>query len=119
MARLRLSKVFEPDEDVSERVARAISAYGSQAKLARRLGVSTATVSLWTVGRGQAGWLRLRQICRTLGVSADYLLGLSEDPRPRDDPPGSEHVIEVVVRTRHDQIEEATARRVRRSKVGV
>ena len=47
--------------------------------MARILGVSTATVSKWEQGASEPSFETLKRICKMYNVSADYLLGLSEN----------------------------------------
>lgn len=86
----------------------------NQSELGRAIGLKPATVNRWVRGSRLPDLVTLAALARHLSTSADYLLGLSDDPRPREPSPGLEHVVEVLVRTRNDQIEEATVRRVRR-----
>lgn len=51
----------------------------SQAQLAERLGVAIATVSAYEQDRTLPSVTILIKICRIFDVSADYLLGLSDD----------------------------------------
>jgi transcriptional regulator with XRE-family HTH domain len=110
--------VYEPDESLVDRLSTAIAERTTQAELARALGISTAAVAQWMGGKGQAGWLRLRDVCRVLGVSADYLLGLSDDPRPRTGAEASSFGADLVIRVRNDQIEEVVVRNLHRKKEG-
>ena len=51
----------------------------TQEELAKKLNVSTATVSKWEQGANDPNFETLCQICRMYEVSADFLLGLSDD----------------------------------------
>lgn len=51
--------------------------------LARELGISRQAVSQYTDGTGQPNVNKLKQIAGYFGVSADYLLGITNDPAPR------------------------------------
>lgn len=56
----------------------------SQADLAAALGTTKQQVSKYETGAQEMAASRLAAVCRILGVSADYLLGLPEDlARPR------------------------------------
>jgi transcriptional regulator with XRE-family HTH domain len=55
----------------------------SQAELARRAFISKVTVSRWANAKGVPCADDLYGICEVLGVSADWLLGLS-DRKERD-----------------------------------
>jgi len=65
---------------IAERLSEAIKGHGDKAMLADATGVSRAAVSRWASGLGIEGWHRLREICEALGLSADYILGLSDIP---------------------------------------
>ncbi len=52
------------------------------AQLAGILGVSTAQVSDMANGKAGTSLERLYLLCQTFEVSADYLLGLTDEPRP-------------------------------------
>jgi transcriptional regulator with XRE-family HTH domain len=49
----------------------------SQGDLAQRAGVHISDISKYERGRSVPTLARLARLCRALGVSADYLLGLS------------------------------------------
>lgn len=51
----------------------------TQESLGKKLGYATPTVSKWEQGETEPGLETLKQICRMYEVSADYLLGLSDD----------------------------------------
>jgi len=55
----------------------------TQRELASALTVSEAAVSKWLRETGGQTWRRVSDICGALDISADYLLGLSDDPTPR------------------------------------
>lgn len=50
-----------------------------QNKLSDELGVSNAVISYWETGRNEPTLQLLKKICIYFGVSADYLIGLSDD----------------------------------------
>ena len=54
----------------------------SQGQLAKSVGVSPGNVSDWEVGKTKPGYVALAALARFFGVSADYLLGLIDEPRP-------------------------------------
>ena len=51
----------------------------TQESLGKKLGYATPTVSKWEQGETEPGLEALKQICRMYEVSADYLLGLTDD----------------------------------------
>ena len=51
----------------------------TQESLGKKLGYATPTVSKWEQGETEPGIETLKQICRLYEVSADYLLGLTDD----------------------------------------
>ena len=51
----------------------------TQESLGKKLGYATPTVSKWEQGETEPGLETLKQICRMYKVSADYLLGLTDD----------------------------------------
>jgi len=51
----------------------------TQESLGKKLGFATPTVSKWEQGETEPGLETLKQICRMYEVSADYLLGLTDD----------------------------------------
>ena len=51
----------------------------SQERLGEKLYVAPATICSWEQGRSIPDSLKLLAICRCYHVSADYLLGLTED----------------------------------------
>ena len=68
-------------ETLGTRVRRARIRYGmSQAELARRIGISTQGMNLIEAGKTpDPAASRVREIARVLRVSADYLLGLTDE----------------------------------------
>jgi len=53
-----------------------------QAALAEHLGVTVSQISDMEKGRRGTNLDRLTMICEYYNVSSDYLLGLSDDPKP-------------------------------------
>lgn len=53
----------------------------SQRELARRCGVSDPLINRYESGQSDPSASNLKLIAEALSVSADYLLGLSDDPR--------------------------------------
>ena len=51
----------------------------TQESLGRKLGFATPTVSKWEQGKTDPDLETLKQICQMYEVSADYLLGLTDD----------------------------------------
>jgi len=55
----------------------------TQEALAEILGIEKKQISRWETGTVVPGGEKLAEIARALSVSADYLLGLSDDPTPQ------------------------------------
>lgn len=55
--------------------------YQSQQALADALGVAQSTVANWERGRREPNYATTVRLAQLLGVSTDYLLGLSDQPR--------------------------------------
>lgn len=51
----------------------------SQTQLGDSIGVTKQTISSWETGHRSPDGEKISMLCRTLGCSADYLLGLSDD----------------------------------------
>ncbi len=51
----------------------------TQESLGKKLGYATPTISKWEQGETEPGLETLKQICQMYEVSADYLLGLTDD----------------------------------------
>lgn len=67
----------------AERISVAIySRYNSGRAFARAVGATYEAVGAWTSARAMPLADRLPDVCRALGVSADWLLGLSEEGGP-------------------------------------
>ena len=58
----------------SERIAKGMT----QAQLAEAIHVTQDSISLWELGKRYPDTQYLVPLCKTLQISADYLLGLSE-----------------------------------------
>lgn len=67
--------------------------YTSPAKLAKALGLSAQRVQTWEYERGEPGLVDLVRLCKGLDVSADYLLGLTDEPRRTPPPPAAPAII--------------------------
>lgn len=53
--------------------------YGlTQTEFAKKVGVKQSQVSEWLKGKSKPGYDNLKSICISIGVSADYLLGLRD-----------------------------------------
>ena len=67
---------------IGERLAEVRKDHGdTQEKLAGRLGVTVSAVRSWEQEKSSPSHETLTAVCRLYGVSADYLLGLSDlDP---------------------------------------
>ena len=84
------------DPTIGQRIVQTRECKGwKQKELATRTGIPTPTLN--RIERGQQSLFaeRVRTLARTLGVSADYLLGLTETPptkrhRPRTAAPGGQ-----------------------------
>src|SRR5215831_529822 len=75
-------------ETLGGRIRKARERYGmSQAELARRIGISKNSMNLIEASKTpDPSVLKVRAIATTLNVSADYLLGFSDDPTPAKRP---------------------------------
>lgn len=61
-----------------------------QADLSRHMGISQGTLSNWETGKHEPGNEHLQKLADYFGVSIDYLMGRTADPRPphlQDAPP--------------------------------
>jgi transcriptional regulator with XRE-family HTH domain len=58
----------------------------TQAALALRSGISQTAISNYEVGDREPGSTAIIALARAMGCSADYLLGLTDDPTPRSMP---------------------------------
>ena len=88
-----------------ERLGRSIG-NRSIAGLARDVGVSESTMGAIVNGRSVPGASTLAGICEALGVDANYLLGLRDEPTTRKRPPAKRQPIEVDGR-RYETVPEA------------
>jgi len=67
---------------IGRRIAEAIHASGrSQNSIAKRIGVSSSTMSGWVSGRAQPSLETLGALCQILNVSSDAILGLDQQSR--------------------------------------
>ena len=57
----------------------------TQSELAQRVGVSRSTIAMWETGGSQPDNDALRVMADAMGVSTDYLLGRTDQPRPAVD----------------------------------
>lgn len=55
----------------------------SQEELARRLGVKSLQIWRWETGKTKPNSETVMKLAQALGVTSDYLLGLSDDPTGR------------------------------------
>jgi transcriptional regulator with XRE-family HTH domain len=75
----------------------------TQTELAERSGVSQNAISNYERSEREAGSTAIVALARALNCSADYLLGLTDDPTPVRGPPGlTEHEAAVVAALRAD-----------------
>lgn len=64
------------------RLTKYIESIGlSKRKFAEKIGVSAMSVSDWTTGKIQPNAESIYNICLKCGLSADYLLGLTDKPQ--------------------------------------
>lgn len=66
--------------DFSEKLrnARISAGYKTQTAMARTLGIERLRYAAWEAGRAEPPMEMIARICNLTGVSADYLLGLSD-----------------------------------------
>lgn len=67
-------------------------AHITQEELARRVDSTRSTISGYEADGKEPDYKTLLNICRVLGVSADYLLGLTDNPSHRSAAPSSDPV---------------------------
>lgn len=60
-----------------------------QTKLARAIGLAQAQISAIENGRQTTSFEKLARICQHYNISADYLLGLTDEPRPLEEKEGN------------------------------
>lgn len=84
-------------ETIGERIKRARLAHQRQlghrygrGQLARAIGRSDEAVKSWETGTNEPKAMDAAAVCRVLGVTADWLLGLSEMGGPRPPAPPAE-----------------------------
>ena len=63
------------------RAIRQERGFASQQALADAVGVVQSTVANWEAGRREPNYALTAKLCECLQVSADYLLGRTEDPQ--------------------------------------
>lgn len=51
-------------------------------EFAKRLHISESTLSRWELGVSEPNYQTLRELADYFGVSVDYIIGKTEDPRP-------------------------------------
>lgn len=51
-------------------------------EFAKRLHISESTLSRWELGESEPNYQTLRELADYFGVSVDYIIGKTEDPRP-------------------------------------
>ena len=77
----------------------------TQTELAEAAGLSQNAISDYEADKRQPGSVALAPLARALECSADYLLGLTDDPTPQRRPPGlTEHEAAVVSALRADDL---------------
>lgn len=63
--------------DIGSRIKNAREMAGmSQSDLAARMAQEPSAISHWETGRRSPTCVNLRKLCRVLGCSADYIIGL-------------------------------------------
>lgn len=50
-------------------------------EIAERLGCSTKQITRWRKGQAEMGIYKLKMFCEILEVSADYIVGLTDEPK--------------------------------------
>jgi transcriptional regulator with XRE-family HTH domain len=90
---------------IAERLAKELAPY-TNCSVARELGLDASTTSRIRNGTRPPTLAQLRGICIWLGVSSDYLLGLSDNPGGERNEAGNEPVVRVA---RLANLETATA----------
>lgn len=54
----------------------------SQTQIAKGIGTTQRKISYWETGKTEPNLEDIRKICKYFHISADYLLGLTEDAHP-------------------------------------
>jgi transcriptional regulator with XRE-family HTH domain len=90
---------------IAERLAKELAPY-TNCSVARELGLDASTTSRIRNGTRPPTLVQLRRICTWLGVSSDYLLGLSDDPGGERNEEDNELVVRIA---RLATLETATA----------
>ena len=62
----------------------------TQAEMAKEIGVSQSTYALYETDKRQPDYDKLFSIAQYFAVTTDYLLGVSDDPRPHNPSTGKE-----------------------------
>ena len=105
---------MEDADDMMERLADTMGRRKiSQRQLGAAIGMTGSAIAQW-LARGNEGWLHLRDVCRALDVSADYLLGLTDNPRRQGDPRPQTFGAELVIRVKEGHLPDVTVRNVKR-----
>lgn len=108
--------MFESMPDVAKRILEAMAtAKMNQAQLAEAVGTTPARVSDWKAGKSRPTIDQLANVAKVLGVSVDYLLGVSDEPRP-DASTADMAVVAVLIRSLNLTTEEAVRRLARGSR---
>jgi phage repressor protein C with HTH and peptisase S24 domain len=80
--------------DFAERVRALLAPYGSIAKASKSLGIPASTLSRLSRGSNEPTSESLLSLAKSLNVSMEYLLGLTDEPTPPS-PPLSDHAGDV------------------------
>ena len=62
----------------------------TQAEMAKEIGISQSTYALYETDKRQPDYDKLFSIAQCFAVTTDYLLGVSDDPRPHNPSTGKE-----------------------------
>ena len=62
----------------------------TQAEMAKEIGISQSTYALYETDKRQPDYDKLFSIAQYFAVTTDYLLGVSDDPRPHNPSTGKE-----------------------------
>lgn len=91
---------YPPAVKFSERLAQVLREKKiDQKQLASEIGVTSKAVSAYVRGKSYPSLEKFVKIVKALGVSADYLLGFSDEPRivkvERDDGPFADEILTI------------------------